>query len=134
MAALSWVRAHAEQFGIEPDFYEKTEIHLHVPAGAVPKDGPSAGVSMATAIASLLTNRKVKPNVAMTGEITLRGKVLPIGGVKEKVVAAKSAGIDTVILPRRNQPQVEEVPKDLTEGMTFIFADTIEDVLNAALE
>ncbi len=134
MAALSWVRAHAEQLGIEPDFYEKTEIHLHVPAGAVPKDGPSAGVSMATAIASLLTNRKVKPNVAMTGEITLRGKVLPIGGVKEKVVAAKSAGIDTVILPRRNQPQVEEVPKDLTEGMTFIFADTIEDVLNAALE
>jgi len=105
-----------------------------VPAGAVPKDGPSAGVSMATAIASLLTGRTVKPNVAMTGEITLRGKVLPIGGVKEKVVAARAAGIDTVILPQRNQAQVEQVSKDHTEGMTFIYADTIEDVLAAALE
>ena len=134
MAALSWVRSHAERLGIDPNFYEKTEIHLHVPAGAVPKDGPSAGVSMATAIASLLTGRTVKPNVAMTGEITLRGKVLPIGGVKEKVVAARAAGIDTVILPQRNQAQVEQVSKDHTEGMTFIYADTIEDVLAAALE
>ncbi len=134
MAALSWVRSHAQQLGIDPNFYEKTEIHLHVPAGAVPKDGPSAGVSMATAIVSLLTGRTVKPNVAMTGEITLRGKVLPIGGVKEKVVAARAAGIDTVILPLRNQAQVEQVSKDHTEGMTFIYADTIEDVLAAALE
>jgi len=134
MAALSWVRSHAQQLGIDPNFYEKTEIHLHVPAGAVPKDGPSAGVSMATAIVSLLTGRTVKPHVAMTGEITLRGKVLPIGGVKEKIVAARAAGIDTVILPLRNQAQVEQVSKDHTEGMTFIYADTIEDVLAAALE
>lgn len=133
-AALSWVRSHAEELGIDPEFFEKTEIHLHVPAGAVPKDGPSAGVSMVTAIASLLTGRAVKPNVAMTGEITLRGRVLPIGGVKEKVVAAKSAGLDTVILPARNRAQVEEISRDHTEGMTFIYADTIEDVLDAALE
>ncbi|NLO07775.1 MAG: endopeptidase La [candidate division WS1 bacterium] len=133
-AALSWVRAHAEKLGIDPDFYESTDIHLHVPAGAVPKDGPSAGVAMAAAIASLLTGRTVKPNVGMTGEITLRGKVLPIGGVKEKVLAAKSSGLDTVILPERNRPQVEEITKDHTEGMTFIYADTVEDVLRSALE
>ncbi|MFW5868860.1 MAG: endopeptidase La, partial [Armatimonadota bacterium] len=133
-AAMSWVRAHAEELGIDPDFYENTDIHLHVPAGAVPKDGPSAGVAMVTAIASLLSGRVVKPNVGMTGEITLRGKVLPIGGVKEKVVAAKSAGLDTVILPARNEAQVEEISKDHTQGMAFIYADEIKDVLDAALE
>ncbi len=133
-AAMSWVRAHAEELGIDPDFYENTDIHLHVPAGAVPKDGPSAGVAMVTAIASLLSGRVVKPNVGMTGEITLRGKVLPIGGVKEKVVAARSAGLDTVILPARNEAQVEEISKDHTQGVTFIYADEIEDVLDAALE
>ncbi|MBD3292546.1 MAG: endopeptidase La [Armatimonadia bacterium] len=133
-AAMSWVRAHAEELGIDPDFYENTDIHLHVPAGAVPKDGPSAGVAMVTAIASLLSERTVKPNVGMTGEITLRGKVLPIGGVKEKIVAAKSSGLDTVILPARNEAQVEEISKDHTQGMTFIYADEIEDVLGAALE
>ena len=133
-AALSWVRAHAEKLGIDPDFYESTDIHLHVPAGAVPKDGPSAGVAMAAAIASLLTGRTGKPNAGMTGEITLRGKVLPIGGGKEKVLAAKSSGLDTVILPERNRPQVEEITKDHTEGMTFIYADTVEDVLRSALE
>ncbi|MGC9319245.1 MAG: endopeptidase La, partial [Armatimonadota bacterium] len=133
-AALSWVRAHAEELGIDPDFYQRTDIHLHVPAGAVPKDGPSAGVAMVTAIASLLTGRVVRPNVGMTGEITLRGKVLPIGGVKEKVVAAKSGGLDTVVLPERNRAQVEEISKEHTEGLTFIYADTIQDVLEAALE
>ncbi|MEA3403556.1 MAG: endopeptidase La [Armatimonadota bacterium] len=133
-AALSWVRTHAEELGIDPDFYESTDIHLHVPAGAVPKDGPSAGVAMVTAIASLLTGRVVRPNVGMTGEITLRGKVLPIGGVKEKVVAAKSSGLDTVILPERSRAQVEEISKEHTEGLTFIYADTIQDVLEAALE
>jgi ATP-dependent Lon protease len=132
-AALSWVRAHAEELGIDPEFYASTEIHLHVPAGAVPKDGPSAGVAMAAAITSLLTGRMVKPNVGMTGEITLRGKVLPIGGVKEKIVAAKASGLDTVILPARNRPQVEEISREHTEGLTFVFADTIEQVLDAAL-
>ncbi len=133
-AALSWVRSHATELGIDPEFYENTEIHLHVPAGAVPKDGPSAGVAMVTAIASLLSGRTVRPNVGMTGEITLRGKVLPIGGVKEKVVAAKAAGLDTVILPARNQAQVEEISKEHTEGLTFVYADTISDVLDAALD
>jgi len=132
-AALSWVRAHAEELGIDPEFYQRTDIHLHVPAGAVPKDGPSAGVAMATAIASLLTGRKVRPDVGMTGEITLRGKVLPIGGVKEKVLAAKSAGLKTIILPERNRAQLEEIPREHTEGLEFVFADTVEDVLKVAL-
>ncbi|MGD9497914.1 MAG: endopeptidase La [Armatimonadota bacterium] len=133
-AALSWVRAHAQELGIAPDFYERTDIHLHVPAGAVPKDGPSAGVAMVTALVSLLTGRVAKPNVGMTGEITLRGKVLPIGGIKEKVLAAKAAGLDTVILPERNRAQVEEISKEHTQGLAFVFADTIDDVLAAALE
>lgn len=132
-AALSWVRAHAEELGIDPEFYQSTDIHLHVPAGAVPKDGPSAGVAMATAIASLLTGRTVRPDVGMTGEITLRGKVLPIGGVKEKVLAAKSAGLKTIILPERNRAQLEEIPAEHTEGLQFVFADTVEDVLKVAL-
>jgi len=99
----------------------------------VPKDGPSAGVAMVTAITSLLTDRVVKPNVAMTGEITLRGKVLPIGGVKEKVLAAKAAGLDTVILPKRNEAQVTEISEEHTEGMTFVFVSSIKEVLDAAL-
>ncbi len=132
-AALSWVRSHAAEIGVDEDFYESTDLHLHVPAGAVPKDGPSAGVAMATAIASLLTDRPVRPNVAMTGEITLRGKVMPIGGVKEKVLAARTAGIDTVILPARNEAQLADISEDHTEGLTFVFASTIEDVLAAAL-
>ncbi len=132
-AALSWVRTHAADLGIDEDFYEHTDIHLHVPSGAVPKDGPSAGVAMVTAITSLLTDRVVKPNVAMTGEITLRGKVLPIGGVKEKVLAAKAAGLDTVILPKRNEAQVTEISEEHTEGMTFVFVSSIKDVLDAAL-
>ncbi len=132
-AALSWVRAHAEELGIDPEFYEHTDIHLHVPAGAVPKDGPSAGVAMATAIASLLSGRRVRPDVGMTGEITLRGKLLPIGGVKEKVLAAKAAGLKTIILPERNRAQVEEISEEHTEGLEFVYADTVEDVLKVAL-
>jgi ATP-dependent Lon protease len=131
--ALSLVRSRAERLGIEPDFYETSDIHLHVPAGAIPKDGPSAGVTMATALASLLTNRPVRPDVAMTGEITLRGMVLPIGGVKEKVLAARRAGIGTVILPQRNEKDLEDVPENVRGEMHFAFAETIDDVLAVAL-
>ena len=132
-AALSYVRSKAEELGIEKNFFEKCDIHLHIPAGATPKDGPSAGVTMATALASLLTGRKVRPNVGMTGEITLRGKVLPVGGVKEKVLAAHRAGLDTVILPRRNEKDLEEVPEEVRNKMHFIFAERVDDVLKAAL-
>ena len=132
-AALSYVRSQAEAFGIKKDFFEKSDIHIHVPAGAIPKDGPSAGVTMTTAIVSMLTGRLVKHDLAMTGEITLRGKVMPIGGVKEKVLAAKRAGIKTVILPEKNRNDLEDVPEDLRQEMNFIFADTIDQVINNAL-
>ena len=132
-AALSLIRSRAERLGVDPDFFDSSDIHLHVPAGAIPKDGPSAGVTMATALASLLTNRPVRPDVAMTGEITLRGMVLPIGGVKEKVLAARRAGIGTVILPRRNEKDLEDVPENVRREMTFAFAETIDEVLKVAL-
>ncbi|MSP11378.1 MAG: endopeptidase La [Chloroflexi bacterium] len=134
MAALSYVRSKAAMLGINPDFYSKTDIHLHVPAGAVPKDGPSAGVTMATALVSLLTGRPVKSNVAMTGEITLRGLVLPVGGIKEKVLGAHRAELDTIILPRRNAKDVEELPENVRKDLKFIFAETIDEVLAAALQ
>ena len=133
-AALSYVRSNAEKLGIEPDFFDSSDIHIHVPSGAVPKDGPSAGVAMVTALVSLLTGRRVKCNVGMTGEITLRGKVLPIGGVKEKSLAARRAGLDTVILPLQNQGDVRELSDELRGDLKFIFAETIGDVLSAALE
>jgi ATP-dependent Lon protease len=133
-AALSYVRSQAEAFGINKDFFEKTDIHIHVPAGAIPKDGPSAGVTMTTAIVSLLTGKLVKHDLAMTGEITLRGKVMPIGGVKEKVLAAKRAGIKTVILPEKNKNDLEDVPEDLRREMEFIFVDTIDQVIKHALK
>lgn len=133
--ALSYVRAHAADFGIDPKFWNDTEIHVHVPAGAIPKDGPSAGVTMTTAITSLLSGRSVKPLLAMTGEVTLTGKVLPVGGIKEKVLAAKRAGIKTLILPDRNRKDLEEdIPAALREGMTFHFAKTVGDVLDVALQ
>jgi ATP-dependent Lon protease len=132
-AALSYVRSHAEEMGITKDFYEKMDIHIHVPAGAIPKDGPSAGVTMATALVSLLTGRPAKNDLAMTGEITLRGKVMPIGGVKEKVLAARRAGIKTVILPERNMNDLEDVPEELRKEMTFVPVERIDQVITAAL-
>src|SRR5512143_2032442 len=132
-AALSYVRSHAEELGINKDFFEKTDIHIHVPAGAIPKDGPSAGVTMTTAIVSMLTGRIAKHDVAMTGEITLLWKVMPIGVVKEKVLAAKRAGIKAVILPEKNKNDLEDVPEELRKVMQFIFVDTIDQVINNAL-
>ncbi|HEY8517558.1 MAG TPA: endopeptidase La [Candidatus Binatia bacterium] len=132
--ALSLIRSRAEKLGIDPEFFENSDIHIHVPAGAIPKDGPSAGVTIATSLASLLTGRAVRPDVAMTGEITLRGTVLPIGGVKEKVLAARRAGIRTVILPQRNQKDLDDVPENVRKEMNFEFVETIDEVLALALE
>ncbi len=133
-AALSYVRSHAKELGIPDKAFAKSDIHLHIPAGAIPKDGPSAGVTMATALASLFTGRRVRPDVAMTGEITLRGKVLPVGGIKEKVLAADRAGITTVIMPRKNEADLEDVPEEVRKRMKFILVDTVDEVLAAALE
>jgi len=133
-AAMSYTRARAHRLGIKPDFFENTDIHIHVPAGAVPKDGPSAGVTIATALVSLLTGRLVRHDIAMTGEITLRGKVLPVGGIKEKVLGAKRAGIATVILPKRNATDLEDVPDNIRKEMRFIFVESIDEVLEHALE
>ncbi len=134
-AALSYIRSHAEGLGIQPDFYDKTEIHVHVPAGAVPKDGPSAGVTMLTAMTSLLTNRRVKSRLAMTGEISLSGNVLPVGGIKEKVLAAFRAGVETLILPEQNRKDyMEDVPPEIREKLTVHFVKHGEQVLKLALE
>jgi ATP-dependent Lon protease len=133
-AALSYVRSHASEIGIQKDFFDKTDIHLHIPAGSQPKDGPSAGVTMATALVSLISGRPVKKGVSMTGEITLRGQVMPVGGIKEKMLAAHRAGLKTIILPKRNQLDVEDVPDEVRKTMTFVFAESVNDVLKAALE
>ena len=132
-AALSYIRTRAEGLGIAPDFYDKSDIHVHVPAGGIPKDGPSAGVTIAASLASLMTGRPVRSDVAMTGEITLRGKVLPVGGIKEKVLAARRAGIHTVALPRRNEHDLDDIPAELRNEMEIIFVDTVDDVLNQVL-
>ena len=131
--ALSYLRAHAEQLGIDPAKLNR-RFHVHFPAGAIPKDGPSAGVTMTTAIASLLKDTKVRSDVAMTGEVTLQGRVLPIGGVKEKVLAAHRAGVRHVILPEANRPDSEDVPEDVREQVDLHFASTVDDVLAVALE
>jgi ATP-dependent Lon protease len=133
-AALTWVRANAERYGIDPDFFRKIDLHIHVPSGAIPKDGPSAGVAMVTALVSLLTGRPVRPRVAMTGEISLSGIVLPIGGVKEKVLGAKRAGIREVILPSENEPNVkEDLQPEMLEGVQIHFVRTAEEALDIAL-
>ncbi len=133
-AALSWLRAHAAGFGIDPDFYKNAEVHLHVPSGAIPKDGPSAGVTMVTALASELTGRPARGDLAMTGEITLSGRVLPVGGIKEKVLAARRVGIREVVLPRQNEKNIrEDLSEDLRREMTFHFVTTIDEVLRLSL-
>src|SRR4026207_28343 len=132
-AAVSYARAHAKKLGIEADFYQRLDIHIHVPAGAIPKDGPSAGITMATALISALTRRPVSRDVAMTGEITLRGRVLPIGGLKEKSLAAFRAGIKTLVVPERNQKDLDEIPKPLRRKLRWVIAENMSDVLKIAL-
>jgi ATP-dependent Lon protease len=133
-AALSWLRTHAREYNIDPEFFKNAEMHVHVPSGAIPKDGPSAGVTMVTALVSELTRRSVRNDVAMTGEITLQGKVLPVGGIKEKVLAAKRAGIKEVILPKQNEKNVKEDLTDELRGtLTIHYVSHIEEVLARAL-
>ena len=132
-AALSYIKSQSRELHFDPETFNKSDIHIHVPSGAIPKDGPSAGVTMATALASLATRRSVMPEVAMTGEITLRGRVLPIGGLKEKVFAAKQAGIKTVIAPRRNEKDLVEIPEDAMKGLDFVFVDRVDEVFEKAL-
>jgi ATP-dependent Lon protease len=133
-AALTFVRSNAAALGVDPGFLAAQDLHLHVPAGGIPKDGPSAGVTIFTALTSLLTGRRVRPDVAMTGEVTLRGRVLPVGGIKSKVLAAHRAGITKVILPRKNQRDYEEVPTEVRAALEVVFADDMHEVLAAALE
>jgi ATP-dependent Lon protease len=132
LAALSYIRSHAVELKIDPDFYSKLDIHLHIPSGAQPKDGPSAGITIATALMSLLTNSTVHPEVGMTGEITLRGQVLPVGGIKEKILAAHRVGLKTVILPKENEYDLEDIPKDIQQSIHFIFVNTVDEVIQAA--
>ena len=133
-AALSYVRANAERLNLDAEFFEKSDVHLHIPAGAQPKDGPSAGVAIATALVSLVSGHPIHSDVGMTGEITLRGQVLPVGGIKEKVLAAHRSGVKTVILPQFNQADLEDLPEEVRQQLKFVFADTVDDVLNAALD
>jgi ATP-dependent Lon protease len=132
-AAVSHIRAHAKELDVAPEFLDTHDLHVHVPAGAIPKDGPSAGVTMATAIVSALRNQPVREDVAMTGEITLSGLLLPVGGIREKALAARRHGIKTFVLPKHNEPDLAELPPEVKHDMTFVPVDTLEDVLKVAL-
>ena len=132
-AGISYIRSVAKKYGIKEEFFRKHDMHIHIPEGAVPKDGPSAGITMATAMISAITRVPVRADVAMTGEITLRGRVLPIGGLKEKLLAAKKAGIRTVLVPVKNKPDVQEMDREITGGMEILFMENMEEVLNIAL-
>jgi ATP-dependent Lon protease len=133
-AALSFVRSRAASLELDQSFFEKSDIHLHIPAGAQPKDGPSAGVTMATALVSLISGRPVRADVGMTGEITLRGQVMPVGGIKEKVLAAHRSGLKSVIMPKRNESDLEDLPEEVRKSIKFVFVETVDEVLKAALE
>jgi ATP-dependent Lon protease len=133
-AAMSFVRSRAAAYGIGRDFHRKMDLHIHIPEGAIPKDGPSAGITMATTIVSALTKIPVRSDVAMTGEITLRGKVLPIGGVKEKLLAAHRAGIKNIILPKENEKDLQDIPQDVLDSVRVSLVETMDEVLHVALE
>ena len=130
---MTYVRSRWEELGLQESFTQSQDLHIHVPAGAIPKDGPSAGITMATVLASVLTGRFVRKDVAMTGEITLRGKVLPIGGARDKVLAAHRAGIKTVILPAGNRKDLEEIPETVRKGLRIVFVDHVDEVIDLAL-
>jgi len=133
-AALSYIRSQAQKLDIDPHFFDQHDLHIHVPAGAIPKDGPSAGVTIATALASLLTGRPVREDVGMTGEISLQGQLLPIGGLKEKVLAAHRAGLKTIILPRQNEQDLENIPQEVKQELEFFLAQNLDEVLATALQ
>jgi ATP-dependent Lon protease len=132
-AAVSFLRSRGPELGLPDEYFSKHDLHIHVPAGATPKDGPSAGIALATAVSSLLTGIKVDPDIAMTGEITLTGQVLPIGGVKEKVLGAKRAGIKKILLPRRNEIDLDDIPKEVRDTMQFVLVEELSEVLHQAL-
>ena len=132
MTGLSYIRSVSAGYGIAPEVFKENDFHIHIPEGAVPKDGPSAGITMATALLSALTHTPVRADLAMTGEVTLRGRVLPIGGLKEKTLAAKNAGIRTVLVPGKNRPDVEEIPAEIKNGLEILFVETMDDVISHA--
>ena len=132
-AGLTYIRSVASQYGVEKEYFEKHDFHIHIPEGAVPKDGPSAGITMATALLSAIIEKPVKASVAMTGEITLRGRVLPIGGLKEKILAAKNAGIKTVLVPKKNEKDVDEISTEIKKGIEIVFVENMEQVIAQAL-
>ena len=133
MAALSYIRANQEKFSLDSKIFEERDIHVHVPEGATPKDGPSAGITMTTGIVSALTNKKIRQDIAMTGEVTIRGKVLPIGGLKEKALAALRYGIKNIIIPKQNEKDLEDIPEEARKEITFYPVKEVEEVLELAL-
>lgn len=133
MTAISYLKAHAELLDIDYRLFDQYDLHIHFPEGAVPKDGPSAGIAIFTSIASVFTQRKVRPRLAMTGEITLRGKVLPVGGIKEKILAAKRAGVTDIILCQKNKKDINEIPEQYIKGLTIHYVDRVDDVVKIAL-